>query len=119
MPAEMGENTPAGTDGIGLITREHALYAAQNAVRSQGYAVAVHGSWKRDLDLIAVPWTEETPHTPLAVAEMIAEAIPGVIQGKPEKKPHGRIGFTIYPRVCWGFDRWYIDLSVMPRKRKR
>jgi hypothetical protein len=114
-----GENTPAGTDGIGLITREHAIAAAQNAMRNQGYAVAVHGSRVRDLDLIAVPWTEETPHTPLGVAEIIADAIPGVIQGKPEKKPHGRVGFVIAPRVCWGFDTWYIDLSVMPRRRSR
>lgn len=102
-----------------LVTREHALAAARNAVRNQGYAVAVHGSGVRDLDLIAVPWTEETPHTPLAVAEMIAAAIPGVITGKAEKKPHGRVGFVIRPRWSFGFDMWYIDLSVMPRRRKR
>lgn len=104
---------------IELITREHAIAAARNAVRQQGYAVAVHGSQIRDLDLIAVPWTEETPHTPLTVAEMIAAAIPGVIQGKPTMKPHGRVGFMIYPRFRYGFDRWYIDLSVMPRRRRR
>jgi hypothetical protein len=100
-----------------LVTREHALRAAQNAVRNQGYAVAVHGSNVRDLDLIAVPWTE-TALTPLMVAETIASSIPGVLFGKPEKKPHGRTGFTIRPGGQYGFDRWYIDLSVMPRKRK-
>jgi len=89
------------------------------AVRNQGYAVAVHGSRVRDLDLIAVPWTEETAHTPLSVAEIIAAAIPGFIAGKPEKKPHGRVGFVIHPLTHYGFDRWYIDLSVMPRRRKR
>lgn len=102
-----------------LITREHAFVAAQNAVRSQGYAVAVHGSRVRDLDLIAVPWTEETALSALDVAEIIADAIPGVLHKKDVKKPHGRVGFTIYPRWLFGFDTWYVDLSVMPRRRKR
>lgn len=106
-------------DDIGLITREHAIAAAQNALSNQGYAVAVHGSRVRDLDLIAVPWTDETPHTPLAVAEMIAEAVPGALDRKPETKPHGRVGFLIRPCVHYGFDSWYIDLSVMPRRRRR
>jgi hypothetical protein len=108
-----------GFDSIGLITREHAIAAAQNACRNQGYAVAVHGSRVRDLDLVAIPWTEETPFSALGIAEIIADAIPGVLHVKGEKKPHGRIGFTILPRVRWGFDNWYIDLSVMPRRRRR
>jgi hypothetical protein len=102
-----------------LITREHALAAARNAVRNQGYAVAMHGSGVRDLDLVAVPWTEETALTPLMVAEIIAAAIPGVLDKRGVRKPHGRLGFTIHPRWAYGFDRWYIDLSVMPRRRKR
>lgn len=91
--------------------------AARNAVRQQGYAVAVHGSQLRDLDLIAVPWTESTPHSPKDVAEMIADAIPRTVVGKPEQRPHGRVGFVIHPfsHLQYGFDRWYIDLSVMPR----
>lgn len=104
---------------FGLVTREHAIAAAQSAMNLQGYAVAVHGSRVRDLDLVAIPWTEETPHTALAVAEIIADAIPGSLVGKPERKPHGRLGFIIQPAGQYGFDRWYIDLSVMPRRRKR
>ncbi len=102
-----------------LVTREHALAAAKNAVRNQGYAVAVHGSGVRDLDLIAVPWTEPLAVTPLMVADMIARAIPAQIKGKPEQKPHGRIGFVLIPMWSRGFDTWYIDLSVMPRRRHR
>lgn len=100
-----------------LITREHAAMAAANAARGQGYAVAVHGSQIRDLDLIAVPW-RETAIDAYLIAQIIAAAIPGVLQGEPEKKPYGRIGFTIYPRWAYGFDRWYVDLSVMPRGRE-
>ena len=115
-----GVNTPEGTEGVGLITREHAIAAAQNAARNQGYAVAVHGSRVRDLDLVAIPWTAETAITALGIADIIAAAIPGLLQGRePEKKPHGRLGWVILPRVCWGFDTWYIDLSVMPRRGKR
>jgi hypothetical protein len=101
----------------GLVTREHATIAAQNAMINQGYAVAVHGSRRKDLDLIAVPWTEETPFDPETVAEMIAAAIPGTVVGEGMAKPHGRVAFTIqiHPIYQYGFDRWYIDLSVMPR----
>jgi len=101
-----------------LTTREHAIAAAQNSVRNQGYAVAVHGSRVRDLDLIAIPW-QDTALTARQVAEIIAASIPGHIESGPEKKPHGRIAYTIRPHFQWGFDRWYIDLSVMPRRRSR
>lgn len=97
------------------ITREHAIRAAQNAVRNQGYAVAVHGSQVKDLDLLAVPW-RETALTALDVADLIAAAIPGFIEkGSPEAMPHGRLSFTIRPNWHYGFDHWYIDLAVMPR----
>lgn len=103
----------------GLITREHAIRCAQNVGKHAGYAVAVHGSQIRDLDLLAVPWTEETAYTPQMLAECIAKALPGVVKGPWEKKPHGRQAIVIFPRVRWGFDTWYIDLSVMPRRRRR
>jgi hypothetical protein len=102
-----------------LITREHAVAAAQNVARKQGYAIGVHGSRVRDLDLLAAPWIEDCAVTPLMLAELIAKALPGHIIGKPEKKPHGRIGFVIQPLTRHGFDVWYVDLSVMPRRRKR
>lgn len=97
-----------------LITREHAFRAAQNAVRNQGYAVAAHGSWVKDLDLIAIPW-RETAIDARACADIIAKAIPGEVVGEAEEKPYGRLAWTIYPKYAWGFDRWYVDLSVMPR----
>jgi hypothetical protein len=103
----------------GLITRQHAIAVAQNIGRKQGYAVGVHGSRVRDLDLLAAPWTEETAITPLMLAEAIASALPGALKGAPERKPHGRLGFIILPRWRYGFDSWYVDLSVMPRRRKR
>lgn len=103
----------------GIITREHAIACAQNVARHQGYAIGVHGSRVRDVDLIAVPWIEGCAITPQVLAEMIAEALPGVLVGGWERKPHGRQGITIYPKWRWGFDSWYIDLSVMHRHRAR
>lgn len=104
---------PRGS-GVMLITREHAFRAAQNAVRKQGYAIAAHGSWVKDLDLVAIPW-QETAIDAEMCAEIIAKAIPGVLSGSAEDKPYGRKAFVIYPKQAWGFDRWYVDLSVMPR----
>lgn len=100
-----------------LITREHAIACATNVGRQLGYAIGVHGSKVKDLDLIAAPWTDEAT-TPRELVESICYALPG-IYGPPNEKPHGRIGWVIQPTPQWGIDAWYIDLSVMPRRRKR
>jgi hypothetical protein len=101
-----------------LITREHAIACARNVARQLGYAIGVHGTQSRDLDLIAAPWTDEAVPA-RELVESIAHALPGNTHVKGEKKPHGRLGFTIIPRQLWGIDAWYIDLSVMPRRRRR
>ena len=92
-----------------------------------GYAIGVHGSMKRDLDLIACPWTS-TAVDPKTLAEALrataAENNGGIAFMTPleaEKewfqngcqpygKPHGRLQ--------WSFHLGggpYIDLAVMPR----
>ena len=86
------------------------------AARFNGYAVAVHGSLKRDIDLLAVAWTDDA-----ATADILVQAIRGTIcgvlgncllVGDPGLKPHGRIAYTlIHP----GF-AGEIDLSVIPPK---
>jgi len=92
------------------------------AARSKGYALAMHGTLQRDLDVIAVPWTEDAVSTDDLVAA-IKQACDGFIFGAPEDpndvgapyvspahRPHGRLAWSIYIT-----DRVYIDLSVMPR----
>lgn len=107
-----------------LITREHAIAVATNVGRQLGYAIGVHGSKMRDLDLIAAPWVDKAPLAPdgpvtaRELVESICQALPGVASA-PERRPHGRLGFVIVPRHRWGIDAWYIDISVMPRRRKR
>lgn len=108
-----------------------AAYAALiptivEAGRECGYAIAPHGSLARDLDLIAVPWTDEAVSADALVLRILsatgAELRDGgkSVDGEwkktrgdlPEAKPHGRLAWSIY------LDRsgLYVDLSVMPRK---
>lgn len=83
-----------------------------------GYAIAVHGSQQRDLDVVAVPWTEEA-----ASADDLVNALREAFtrydltwlhadgdHPLPRKLPHGRL--------CWPFHFGggpYLDLAVMPR----
>lgn len=87
-----------------------------------GYALAVHGSMARDLDLIAVPWRVGACDADVLAADLAA-AIGGVIENdpnaqpgdwqrrNPQPKPHGRLAYSI--QLGGGP---YIDLSVMPKK---
>lgn len=74
--------------------------------------IALHGSFTRDLDLVAVPWTEHVSNMELLVHEI--EYRTGLKrQGPPSDKPHGRKAFSLlFP----GFEdpRW-VDLSVLPK----
>lgn len=77
--------------------------------RELGYALAVHGSLARDLDIIACPWTPEAA-SPEALVEAMRERVGGVTDSKVLDRPHGRRCFVIH---LGGGP--YIDLSVMPR----
>jgi len=93
--------------------------------RELGYAIGVHGTLRRDIDLIACPWTDHA-----VAAKDLAEAVrlvaldvygaaymippenedPFHLEGCPGMKPHGRLS--------WCFHMGggpYIDLAVMPR----
>jgi hypothetical protein len=90
------------------------------AVR-HGYAVGVHGTMSRDLDLIAVPWVINA-EPPEVLAAAVKEAIAGYDQARPhflknpEKKPHGRLAWSWYfteQDAKFGTGP-YLDFSVMP-----
>ncbi|MNQ84893.1 hypothetical protein D3C85_1000340 [compost metagenome] len=77
--------------------------------RQHGYALAVHGSLARDMDLIAVPWIESPEHPEKVIAAIEAEfAIVRI--GGLVKAPHGRLIQTIGIK----FGECFIDLSFMP-----
>lgn len=80
--------------------------------RNLGYAVAVHGSLARDIDLVAVPWTDQRV-PPDKLAEAICGAVAGVLgwcrtDGQVGEKPHGRRAYTLIHAGHVG----EIDLSV-------
>lgn len=89
-----------------------------------GYAIAIHGSMRRDLDLLAVPWVEDAEPAERLV-HAVAEAVRGFVIGdvsnrgtidtqSPTIQPHGRKSWNI----CWG-GKPMIDLSIMPRVEQR
>lgn len=107
---------------------EELLPVIRDAARECGYAIGVHGSMVRDLDLIAAPWTEEATggeELIKAVADRLRAFVgdEGVYWQVPEtwqRKPHGRGGGNIIfqgrhvvetPNGAFPF----IDLSIMPR----
>lgn len=93
------------------------------AAKELGYAVGIHGTMTRDLDLMAVPWIDEAAD-PHALVQIIADTVGGYVIGdgtsergyvcdNPTEQPHGRMSWNI----CWG-GSVFIDLSVMPRIAK-
>ena len=76
-----------------------------------GWAIGVHGSITHDLDLMAMPWTEN--HT---TADELAQRLTDTNEphflrpyekSKPGDKPNGRIVYTIF------MSNTYIDLNVI------
>jgi hypothetical protein len=87
-----------------------------------GYALALHGSLRSDLDVIAVPWTEEAADEETLV-KAICEAAGGfILTDRPvSDMPHGRRAWTIHLGGCSATvppdqRATYIDLSVMPKR---
>jgi hypothetical protein len=107
------------------------LAAARVAARRHGYALAIHGSLSRDLDLVAIPWVVKAA-TNEDLVEAVREAVHGCIfvgplhpmagkpgwevhpnrqvGGNPSVRPHGRYAWSIH---LLGTGT-YLDLSVMP-----
>ncbi len=94
-----------------------AFYAAmwpdlRAAALSKGWALGIHGSLASDMDIMAMPWTDDA----VPVEELI-DALWNCFEGmnmpqdmqKPYKgKPFGRLVYTI---PVWA--DFYIDLSIM------
>lgn len=90
----------------------------RDIAQKHGWALAVHGSCVRDFDVVLIPWVEEPKSVLMVLAEW-AKWIGSVVEdGKPydtmTKKAHGRVAYTL--QVGGG---GYLDISVMPVKRKR
>lgn len=85
---------------------------ARKLAWEEGYAIGLHGSFTRDLDMIAVPWTD-TACEPEHLIRRIVEATGLKLRDGVGVKPHGRRVWTLlFP--AFGDPR-FVDLSVMPR----
>lgn len=87
-----------------------------------GYALCVHGSLRRDIDLVAVPWRVAAPAAE-SLIQALAEATKAIIGTarfreqdlNPEEKPYGRKAWSIYLTPM--DDAPYLDISVMPTEQ--
>lgn len=83
--------------------------------RDVGYSVGLHGSMKRDCDLIAVPWTDKAVSSQEFI-DHICRGLDAFLLGKqdpePTKKPHGRLAWCLQIRDAY---KKVLDISVMPR----
>jgi hypothetical protein len=87
-----------------------AMYPALATIaRKHGYALAIHGTLSRDMDLTCIPWAE-TVSEPRAVVDEITSTFALRLIGEPTPKNHGRVAWMI--QVAWG--KCSIDLSFMP-----
>lgn len=93
------------------------LPAIKAAAKECGYAIAVHGSCRRDFDLMAMQWVEDCSDID-TLAKAIQKAACGFFHETYdwENKPNGRKAAS-FP-ICWC--NWHdmvsaghIDLSVM------
>lgn len=97
--------------------------------KDHGYALAVHGSLHRDMDLVAVPWIEEASPA-LVLIKAMRRKIRAVTWSQrsdqlkvyrdcsPTEKPHGRRSYSLHVTES-GMYGGYLDVSVMPRVKKR
>lgn len=114
-------------------TRRYAralLPALREAAEQMGYALTVHGSMERDIDVVAVPWADHAIDAEHVADRFfsICRAVCGPVQWNggwedgcgreppsgagpnPTRKPHGRLAWSI----MFGGGP-YLDLSVTPR----
>ncbi len=103
---------------------QETIFYARVAARSKGYALAVHGTLRRDIDLVAVPWTDAACG-PDELAQHITESLIKsdasyeqsweIAAKSREEKPHGRVAWSI--PLKWKHQTgagMYVDLSVSP-----
>jgi hypothetical protein len=121
--SEKSHRAPAIREATGAFCRsllDAILQPVREVARHHGYAVAVHGSLARDIDLLAVPWREHNVSEPDELVKAICGAIAGVTgsclrQADSTAKPHGRVAFTL---IHGGFIG-EIDLSVIPPTKEK
>lgn len=79
----------------------HRLPAIREAAKAHGYALGLHGSMRRDFDLMAMQWRADASDKD-TLAHSIAVAACGITREGAhqwEQKPNGRFAVSI--PICW------------------
>lgn len=95
-----------------LVAQEHLASRVRDALRPLGYAVGVHGSRARDLDLIAVPWVEEAESDRHVIIEALHDAGFEELGMAGVANPHNRLGYALHG-VGGDAKVKYVDLSLI------
>lgn len=93
-----------------------------DVARKLGYALAIHGSVISDLDLIAIPWTEEAVDPFVLKEEIKNHCGRCMVNVDEHNKEHDHPVWKPHGRWAWKLHMWYggsVDLSVMPRKEEK
>lgn len=78
--------------------------------RRHGYAMAVHGSFAKDADLICVPWVQDAAEPQAVVDAILSEFVMRSV-GEPTVREHGRLVYSLTIAAPSAF----VDLSFTPR----
>ena len=119
LEAALRTKQPAASEGdgvpFGIIDPDYARIYTQARVLawSEGYALTLHGSFTRDLDLVAVPWTDSACEPEHLVRRLADVAELRMRDDDPGAMPHGRLAWTLR-LPGFGEPRW-VDFGVMPR----
>ncbi|PZU95594.1 MAG: hypothetical protein DI527_00870 [Chelatococcus sp.] len=128
MVRDQGQDRPSAREmaTYGIIDPDYArvFTIARCVAWQEGYALVMHGSFTRDLDLIAIPWTDRATDAEHLV-KRVALALDDLAllikkSGAPSQatqKPHGRLAWTLTFKTFG--DPRFVDLSVMPRLKSR
>ena len=90
--------------------------------REHGYALAIHGTMQRDLDLVAIPWVDEAGDPEILIEALRKRGQHWMFEEpegerppvyKPTLKPQGRVAYSL--TIMGGR---FVDISVMPRVTK-
>ena len=111
----MSEGDPRPNEVMAKVAAPlYTLYFARmtHVANKHGYALGLHGSMARDLDVIAAPWTDDAVSAEELIAAFKADVCFGDMMGSEgTDKPHGRRAFNMHADCGL-----YIDVSVMPRQ---
>jgi hypothetical protein len=112
-------NEGAGiTPLYGIIDPDYArvFTMSRTLAWQEGYALLFHGSFTRDLDLIAVPWTAAACEPERLLRRVAAATDLNILTTDPGQKEHGRLAWTLTFKAFG--DPRFVDFSIMPRSRR-